>query len=251
MMCKQQVVQRLKNGRLIIRPCGQCKNCRINDTRAWYLRSRFEIKKEERPFQYFLTLTYNDESLPENNCCDKVEAKKFLNNLNTSFGLRLRYFFTSDYGTINQRAHYHAILLSIKKITQKQVERIWKKGFVYLKSLNVHNLKYTLRYTVKKMPFDKTDKKMFRFISKGWGDNVKEYYTGQEYFLFDGRKYGICAYLKQKLGLDKESAVSYSDFANMVHSQEYKDKVHDNYDVYIQDLIDQKNLRNSYKENIT
>ena len=68
------------------------------------------------------------------NFVTKLDIKKFLNNLNTSpFGLSMRYYCTADYGSINNRAHYHAIILSTKKITQKQVERIWKKGFVYLK----------------------------------------------------------------------------------------------------------------------
>lgn len=250
MRCKQQVVQQLKNGRYIIRPCGHCINCRINDTRAWYVRSRFEIKKLERPFQYFLTLTYSDEYLPEDNVCSKIEAKKFLNCLNTSFGLKMRYFFTSDYGNVSGRAHYHAILLSTEKITQKQCERIWKKGFVYLKKLNTHNLKYCLRYTVKKAPFDNTDKKSFRLISKGWGDNVKDYYTGQDYFIFDGKKYGVSPYLAQKIGLEKKNVDSYLDFGNMVRSSDYKKLVDNSYDSYIDDLVQQVRLRNSYKENI-
>lgn len=222
MQCKNQVIGKLENGRLYLHPCGQCLNCRINDTRSWYVRSRFEIKKAERPFQYFLTLTYNEENLPDDGLCDKVEFKHFLNNLNTSFGLRMRYFGTSDYGSINNRCHYHAIILSTKKITQAQVERIWKRGFVYLKPLNNENLKYVLRYTVKKKPFDNKEKGYFRLISKGWGDNVKDFYTGQDYFVFDGRKYGISPYLRQKLGLDKEPIKTYFNYASFLDSKETK-----------------------------
>lgn len=216
MECKNQVVGKNKDGRLYVHPCGQCLQCRINDTRAWYVRSRFEIKKPERPFQYFLTLTYNDENLPEDGFCSKVELKKFLNNLNTSFGLSMRYYACADYGSINNRAHYHAILLSTKKLTQNQVERIWKKGFVYLKPLADHNLRYVLRYTVKKKPFDRDEPGYFRLISKGWGNNVKDYYCGQEYFTFDGRKYGIGSYLRKKLGLDKIETVTYLNNQSLI-----------------------------------
>lgn len=222
MQCKNQVIGKLENGRLYLHPCGQCLNCRINDTRSWYVRSRFEIKKAERPFQYFLTLTYNEENLPDDGLCDKVEFKHFLNNLNTSFGLRMRYFGTSDYGSINNRCHYHAIILSTKKITQAQVERIWKRGFVYLKPLNNENLKYVLRYTIKKKPFDNKEKGYFRLISKGWGNNVKDFYTGQDYFVFDGRKYGISPYLRQKLGLDREPIKTYFNYASFLDSKETK-----------------------------
>lgn len=219
MICHNQVVGKTKEGRFFLHPCGQCLNCRINDTRAWYVRSHFELKKLERPYHYFLTLTYNEENLPDDEICKKDDLKKFLNNLNTSFDLHIRYFATADYGSQFNRPHYHAIILSTKKITQSQVERIWKKGFVYLKPCNKENIKYTLRYTVKKAPYDKTDKKMFRLISKGWGNNVKEFYTGQDFFIIDGKKYGITDYLRQKIGLDKEKMMTYSCFEHLVKQE--------------------------------
>lgn len=223
MKCRHQVVQKTKDGFYYVRPCGQCKECRINDTRSWYVRSRFELKKKERPFHYFLTLTYNDESLPEDGFCSKEHLKKFLNNLNTSFSLYMRYYACSDYGSINNRAHYHAILCTTVKLRQAQVERIWKKGFVYLKTLNDKNLKYVLRYTVKKQPVDWNSKAFFRFISKGWGNNVAEYYApGMEYFVFDGKKYGINSYLRQKLGLDKKPVDKTKYLDRLILSPQYQ-----------------------------
>ena len=220
MRCKHLVVGTTKDGRFFTHPCGQCLQCRINDTRAWFVRSHFECKKLDRPFQYFLTLTYNEECVPDDGLCTKIDIKHFLNNLNTSFGLRMRYFATSDYGSVNNRPHYHAIILSIKKVTQKQVERIWKKGFVYLKPLNKENLKYTLRYTVKKKPFDGSLDGWFRLISKGWGDNVADYWhEGQEYFTIDGKRYGINEYLRNKLHLDKKDIVTYSTYASFVENR--------------------------------
>lgn len=217
MICKSQVVQKDSKGRIFLRPCGQCLNCRINDSRTWYVRSHFELKKKDRPFQYFLTLTYNDENLPKFNVCDKVELKKFLNNLNTSFGLQMRYFATADYGSINNRCHYHAIILSKKKLDSEMVERIWKKGFIQLKKLTPFRVKYVLRYAVKKkMPFFKNDDRYFRLISKGWGDNAVDYYAGQEYFIIDGKKYGIPPYIAEKLGLDKKEVYHYHDMQQMI-----------------------------------
>lgn len=236
MMCKNQVVGHTNDGRLFLHPCGQCLNCRINDTRAWYVRSHFEMKKLDRPYHYFLTLTYNEENLPDDGICKKDDIKRFLNNLNTSFGLSMRYFATSDYGSINNRAHYHAIITSTKKITQAQCERIWKKGFVYLKQCNKENIKYTLRYTVKKAPYDKTDFKMFRLISKGWGNNVKDFYTGQEYFIIDGKKYGITDYLRQKIGLDKPVTVTYLNINSLIlNCPQYAEKT-GNYRTYQEDM---------------
>nr|CDL66003.1 unnamed protein product [uncultured bacterium] len=233
MICKQQVVQRNKDGRYYVRPCGQCLNCRINDMRRWFVRSFFECKKKERPFQYFLTLTFSDDNLPVDNLCTKRELKLFLNNLNTSFGLHMRYFATSDYGMVHGRPHYHAIILSTKKITSAQVLRIWKKGFVTVKELKPFRIKYILRYTVKKIHFDmenNSDEKKgyFRLISKGWGNNVKDYYHGQEYFVIDGRKYGIDTYCASKIGLDKKEVVTHLSYESLVNSPDFQNVGHFN-----------------------
>lgn len=246
MMCKLQVWQKNKEGRYFLRPCGQCLACRINDTRAWFVRSHFELKKIERPFHYFLTLTYDNEHLPDDGLCHKEDLKKFLNNLNTSFGLKMRYFATSDYGSINNRAHYHAIILSSCKVTADQINRIWKKGFVYLKSCNTENIKYTLRYTVKKVPFEKNDGRNFRLISKGWGDNVSKYYTGQEYFVIDGKKYGIPDYLKKKLGIDKEKIITYySVESSILNCPNYFEKTENS-----EKFISEMNKLNQYRRKI-
>ena len=77
---------------------------------------------------------------------------------------------------------------------------------------------------------------MFRLISKGWGDNVKQYYTGQDYFIIDGKKYGITDYLRKKIGLDKSDVVTYSSFRNMVeYCPDYSKKT-GNYSTYLDDM---------------
>ena len=69
MICKHQVVGKTKEGYFFVHPCGQCLNCLINNMRAWFVRSHFELKKKDRPYHYFLTLTYNDEHLPSDGFC--------------------------------------------------------------------------------------------------------------------------------------------------------------------------------------
>lgn len=220
--CKNMVIQGSSKTGMYFRPCGLCTNCRINDTRAWYVRSRFELKKSERPYQYFLTLTYNDESLPDDKLCNKSDLKRFLNHLNTAYGLTLRYYACADYGSINNRAHYHAILLSTRRILPEWVDKVWKKGFSLLKPLNDKTLRYTLRYTLKKRALPEGDRPFFRLISKGWGNNVKDYYCGQDYFVFDGKKYGISRYLRQKLGLEKKEVEKYKNYVNLMLRSEYE-----------------------------
>lgn len=239
MKCENQVVQtKFIDGKkyFYIHPCGQCLACRINDTRNWYVRSFFEVKKTERPYQYFITLTYDPENYPDDGLCQKRDLKKFLNNLNTSFLLRMRYFATSDYGNVTHRAHYHAIILSTKRLTTSMVERIWNKGFVKIKPLTRERIKYCLRYTVKKTPFDGSLEGWFRLISKGWGNNAVDFYHGQDYFLIDGKKYGLTSYISNKLGLPKRD-VDYS---------EYYDKLY----VHYRDILgnDKKSLKDLEKQ---
>ena len=44
-------------------PCGRCQACRVNKTKEWSVRLLHE--SEYWPTALFLTLTYNDDSLPE------------------------------------------------------------------------------------------------------------------------------------------------------------------------------------------
>uniref|UniRef100_A0AAU8B7H3 Replication initiator protein n=1 Tax=Dulem virus 76 TaxID=3145787 RepID=A0AAU8B7H3_9VIRU len=199
MICKLQTLGKYKDGRMFFHPCGQCLACRINDTRSWFVRTHFECKYTDRFFQYFLTLTYDEANIPDDKLCKKRHLKNFLNNLNTTYGLSLRYFSTSDYGNVGSRPHYHAILLSKKRISLRMCERIWKKGFAYLKGLNKANMKYVLRYTVKKTPFDGSLDGWFRLISKGWGRAFIDHYNGQEHLIIDGKEYSIPMYYIDKI----------------------------------------------------
>lgn len=241
MLCKNQVVGKLPSGKLYLHPCGQCLPCRINDMRSWYVRTFFEIKKPERPFQYFLTLTYNDENLPPDGLCKKDHLKKFLNNLNTSFGLSMRYFATADYGDESDRPHYHAILLSTKKIQLNQCERIWKKGFCYLKKSTDFRIRYTIRYTIKKRVMSYDEPGFFRLISKGWGDNFMQYYNPNiPYLLIEGKKYGVPDYYKRKfnLDIDKKPLRTYFDYRDFIFSKDFDKKTDfEGYKKQMQELI--------------
>lgn len=210
------VLGKTEAGKYYIHPCGQCLACRINDTRHWFVRSFFECKYSDRDYHYFLTLTYSNDFLPEDGLCNKVEAKKFLNNFNTTYGLNLRYFFTSDYGTVNNRPHYHAILLSRKKISTKMVEKIWRKGFVKIKPLTPESIKYCLRYTVKKTPFDGSLEGWFRLISLGWGAEFLKHYHGQKILQIGGRKYAIPPYYVKKLGIETKH-LDKSDYFDSIY----------------------------------
>ena len=45
-------------------PCGQCVGCRLERSRQWAIRCAHEAQSHER--NCFITLTYDNEHLPEN-----------------------------------------------------------------------------------------------------------------------------------------------------------------------------------------
>lgn len=45
---------------------------------------------------------------------------------------------------------------------------------------------------------------------------LKIFYCGQDYFEFDGRKYGVSRYLSQKLGLDIDKSYRYGRYRDLV-----------------------------------
>ena len=47
---------------MVIVPCRMCMNCRVNYTQEW--KNRLIAEAQQWPENYFVTLTYNDDSLP-------------------------------------------------------------------------------------------------------------------------------------------------------------------------------------------
>lgn len=92
-------------------PCGQCMPCRITKRQEWTFRILMELR--EHPFNYFVTLTYDDECLPDadkyqGGNLDKPELQKFFKRLRKQ-GHEFRYFAVGEYGEKSFRAHYHVI----------------------------------------------------------------------------------------------------------------------------------------------
>lgn len=91
-------------------PCGVCTGCRIGYAREWALRCVHESQLHQE--NCFITLTYNNEHLPENRSVDKRELQKFFKRLRKA-GYKFRYFACGEYGDKSGRAHYHAILFGV------------------------------------------------------------------------------------------------------------------------------------------
>ncbi len=184
---------RLEEATLI--PCGSCTGCKLAASSSWANRMEMELPYHEQA--WFLTLTYNEETVPYRMTWDNLTGEVLTENLSLcyqdmqKFWKRLRryleyhnkatenlmYFQAGEYGGKTHRPHYHAIVygLNIQKNelkTYKQkngytyyncewLEKIWGLGYVVLAPAEWRNMAYTARYTTKKI----------------YGKEGKEYYS--------------------------------------------------------------------------
>lgn len=166
-------------------PCGRCIGCRIDYSRAWADRCMLEMMDHES--NYFLTLTYNDESLeklrkkgvnPETGevtnfaSLDLKDLQKFHKDLRKSLDNngkpKIRMFACGEYGSPEQtfRPHFHDIVFGLVVDdlkyyrytrngdilwTSDYLNSIWKKGFVVVGQVTYKSAAYVARYVTKKL----------------------------------------------------------------------------------------------------
>lgn len=149
----------LKNGTF---PCGKCFECRSKKVREWSFRIAMEASLYDK--NCFLSLTYNDEHLPEDGKIHYEDVQKFLKRLRKIYG-NLRFFACGEYGSEHNRPHYHVILFNfcpddlVYFFTDDQgddiylsdiISKIWNKGFITVGvNINVKTAKYCAKYLQK------------------------------------------------------------------------------------------------------
>lgn len=114
----------------------------------------------------FITLTYDDEHLPEGNTLVKSHFQNFIKRLRKKHGGNLKYFHCGEYGTTTGRPHYHALLYGVDFPDRKQhskndsgdtlwtsetLSQLWGKGHCLIGNLTYKTAAYTARYILKKV----------------------------------------------------------------------------------------------------
>lgn len=110
----------------------------------------------------FITLTYDDEHLPELCGLKKRDFQLFMKRLRKHAG-KLRYYHCGEYGEQTGRPHYHAILFGYQfpdlvRITtgdgalyySELLTQIWGKGHTTVGTVTFDSAAYVARYCVKK-----------------------------------------------------------------------------------------------------
>lgn len=207
-------------------PCGRCIGCRLEKSRQWAVRCVNEASCWEN--NCFVTLTYNDECMPDDRSLDKKVMQKFMKDLRSANDYKekknkIRFFLCGEYGEVCEkcgkskkfcnckvfkaslgRPHYHLLLFNhdfsdkyvsnirdkIKVYRSDELERLWPNGYSEIGQLCWESAAYTARYCTKKVD----------------GEKQEEHYKGkQPEFCNMSRKPGIGNYWFRKYHKDVEN----------------------------------------------
>lgn len=148
---------------MFLLPCGQCLDCRLRRKRDWALRIMHEASLHEQ--NCFLTLTYDDEHLPEDRSLSKRHWQLFCKKLRKR-GYKFRYFCAGEYGDETLRPHYHACIFGydfhldreyLKHINgfpyyiSPLLSDVWNFGFHSIGNLTFDSAAYVAKYVTKRV----------------------------------------------------------------------------------------------------
>jgi len=246
-------------------PCGRCIGCRLKYSRIWADRCMLEASYHNS--NVFLTLTYDNEHLPEPlsgspiNPLEKRQLQLFIKRLRKKFpDQKIRYFACGEYGGTSMRPHYHLILFGLKLddlkllyknddqfryYTSDSIYSCWSYGYHIITSVNWDVCAYVARYIVKKQ--------------YGIGASVYDDYNFPAEFTLMSRKPGIGRdfYEDHKLEIyDDEVYLPTEKGARIIRPNKYYDSLFDiDYPDYMQGIReDRKRLakvNEALKSNLT
>lgn len=171
-------------------PCKQCIGCRLDYSKDWATRIMLECQNFRPEECWFITLTYDDEHIPENETFEindetgeiigdyigwslkPKDLTDFLKRLREHWKRKhnidkIRFFGCGEYGGQTQRPHYHLCVMGLpitKNMLQhykynkmgqeiyicEEVEKIWGKGYAPIGSVTWESAAYVARYMLKK-----------------------------------------------------------------------------------------------------
>lgn len=151
-------------GTEVVLPCGKCVGCRESWSRQWALRCVHEAQLHEE--NSFLTLTYDEEHMPKNGSLDKKHISDFMKRLRKKINLKVKYFYSGEYGPKYDRPHYHLLLFGYdfkdkmflkenkhgdKLYSSPELEKLWFQGFNVVGNVDFGSAGYVAQYALKKI----------------------------------------------------------------------------------------------------
>ena len=127
----------------------------------------------------FITLTYDDENLPHRNRLEYDDFALFMKRLRKQAEPNLiKFYMGGEYGTLNDRPHYHAILFNhdfddrqyFKKTgsgeridTSEQLQKLWPYGHSSVGNMTFESAAYIARYCMQKVNGEMAEEHYKRF----------------------------------------------------------------------------------------
>jgi hypothetical protein len=226
-----------KDGTPAYRPCGWCTGCRLEYSRQWAVRCVHEASLHED--NSFLTLTYDDDSLPHDGSVNKRDVQLFMKRLRREIEpKKISFYACGEYGEKMDRPHYHICIFGydfpdkqVRKaryrfgskkgfwtakpdcvlFVSKQVRKLWPYGFHSIGELTFESAGYTARYATKKVGGKEKDTwyegKRSEFslmsrspaIGKNWIDKYLTDVYPKDYFHINGKKQRSNRYYDSRL----------------------------------------------------
>lgn len=148
-------------------PCRKCIGCYLDYTNEWTLRCWLELQQHKEAC--FLTLTYDNDHLPEKGNLKRLDVQLFMKRLRRKIEpCKIRFYGCGEYGSKGQRPHYHIIIFGWQpddlihlKVTKRGeviyrspvLEKLWPFGFSSVGYATTESIKYCSKY-LQKMAFN-------------------------------------------------------------------------------------------------
>lgn len=121
----------------------------------------------------FLTLTYDEDHVPEDYSLNVEDMQNFFKRLRYQIDpIKFRYFQCGEYGDQTHRPHHHALIFGYKfhdleysgrsqsgsdQFTSQVLDALWQKGKCWIGEVNFESCAYVARYVTKKIYGEKSE----------------------------------------------------------------------------------------------
>lgn len=158
---KELIVQ----GQKITVPCRKCLGCYIDESQEWSNRAKLELKLHDK--SCFVSLTYDDEHVPEDLELRRSDVHSFLKRLRARlYPLKVRVYGCGEYGSedYTQRPHYHLIIYGFcpddlvyfytnddgdAVFKSQLLSELWQCGFITVGKVSNCSIRYCSLYMQK------------------------------------------------------------------------------------------------------
>lgn len=185
--------------------CGCCEQCNAEKANNWVVRNYYEAKSHEKIA--FVTLTYKNNPI----ILLKKDLKDFIKRLRRRLEYhnneKIRFFAAGEYGTLNNRPHFHIIIYNFNDPEKKFLElnkrknilyksdlinEVWGLGRTSYQEFNLHEIPYISLYETPKEKFKRAYK-----LTMEKAKRLKEIYKSKAFKISKKRRKQLVAGLKE------------------------------------------------------